>query len=62
MLVFLIAFSAINLTAAYREERAFANSPFAADYMNYRKTAGLLWPKPGAGHDRSLRALDGRSS
>ena len=49
MLVFLIAFSAINLTAALREERAFETSPFAAEYMNYRRTAGLLWPKFGAG-------------
>lgn len=45
MLIFLAAFGAINLTAAYREERVFEMSPFAAEYMNYRKTAGLLWPK-----------------
>jgi protein-S-isoprenylcysteine O-methyltransferase Ste14 len=45
MLIFLAAFGAINLTAACREERAFEMSPFAEQYMNYRKTAGLLWPK-----------------
>ena len=35
-LIFLVAFSAVNLTAAYREEHAFERSPFAAEYMNYR--------------------------
>ena len=45
MLVFLILFTAINLTAARREERSFDTSPFAEQYVNYRKTAGLLWPK-----------------
>jgi len=48
MLIFLAAFGAINLTAACREERAFEMSPFAEEYMNYRKTAGLFWPKLGA--------------
>jgi protein-S-isoprenylcysteine O-methyltransferase Ste14 len=48
MLVFLVAFSAINITAAYREERSFEGSPLAGEYMSYRKTAGLLWPKLGS--------------
>jgi protein-S-isoprenylcysteine O-methyltransferase Ste14 len=43
--VFFVALSAIYLTAAYREERAFDASPFAAEYATYRKTAGFLWPK-----------------
>jgi protein-S-isoprenylcysteine O-methyltransferase Ste14 len=50
-LLFLGAFSAVNLTAAFREEHAFEGSPFAAEYINYRKTAGLLWPKLGAGNE-----------
>jgi protein-S-isoprenylcysteine O-methyltransferase Ste14 len=50
-LIFLAAFSAVNLTAANREEHAYERSPFAAEYMNYRKTAGLLWPKFGAGNE-----------
>ena len=50
-LIFLVAFSAVNLTAAYREELAFERSPFAAEYINYRKTAGLLWPRFGAGNE-----------
>ena len=45
MLIFLAGFGAINLIAALREERAFAASPFAEEYLHYRKTAGLLWPK-----------------
>jgi protein-S-isoprenylcysteine O-methyltransferase Ste14 len=53
MLIFLAAFGAINLTAALREERAFATSPFAEEYLHYRKTAGLLWPK--------LRAVEQQS-
>lgn len=48
MLLFLVVFSAINITAAYGEERSFETSPLAQEYMNYRKTAGMLWPKPGA--------------
>jgi protein-S-isoprenylcysteine O-methyltransferase Ste14 len=51
ILIFLVAFSAVNLTAAYREEHAFERSPFAAEYMKYRKTAGLLWPKLGAANE-----------
>ena len=47
MLIFLVAFSAFNLTAAYREEHAFERSPFVAEYSSYRKTAGLLWPRFG---------------
>jgi protein-S-isoprenylcysteine O-methyltransferase Ste14 len=49
MLVFLAGFSAINLTAAFREEHAFESSRFAAEYMSYRKTAGLLWPRLRSG-------------
>jgi protein-S-isoprenylcysteine O-methyltransferase Ste14 len=45
MLVFLILFSAMNVTAARREERSFETSPFAEEYLNFRKTAGMLWPK-----------------
>jgi protein-S-isoprenylcysteine O-methyltransferase Ste14 len=45
MLVFLVLFAVINLVAARREERSFETSPFAEQYVNYRKTAGLLWPK-----------------
>jgi protein-S-isoprenylcysteine O-methyltransferase Ste14 len=45
MLIFLAVFGAINLTAAFREERAYAASPFAEEYLNYRNTAGLLWPR-----------------
>ena len=52
MLIFLVAFGAINLTAAFREEFAFATSPFADEYLNYRKTAGLLWPKFRAAEQR----------
>ncbi|QQO22290.1 isoprenylcysteine carboxylmethyltransferase family protein [Bradyrhizobium diazoefficiens] len=47
MLVFLIAFSAMNVTAAYREECSFETSPLAEEYVSYRKTAGMLWPKLG---------------
>jgi protein-S-isoprenylcysteine O-methyltransferase Ste14 len=53
MLVFLGAFSAINVTAAYREERSFEISPFAEEYLNYRKTTGMLWPKLGAAEQQS---------
>ncbi len=49
--VFLATFSAVNLMAANREERAYERSPFAAEYINYRKTAGLLWPRLGAGKE-----------
>jgi protein-S-isoprenylcysteine O-methyltransferase Ste14 len=45
MLLFLILFSAMNVTAARREERSFETSPFAEEYLTYRKTAGMLWPK-----------------
>ena len=47
VLIFLIAFSAVNLMAAYREEDAFERSPLFAEYRSYRKTAGLLWPRLG---------------
>ena len=36
--IFLAAFGALYLTAAYREERAFETSPFAEEYKNYRKS------------------------
>lgn len=48
MILFLLAVSAMNVTAAFREERSFETSPLAGEYVNYRKTAGMLWPKPGA--------------
>ena len=51
ILIFLVAFSAANLTAAYREEEAFEKSPFGAEYRSYRKTAGLLWPRLRVGSD-----------
>ncbi len=47
MLLFLVAFSAMNVTAAYREERSFETSPLTEEYAKYRKTAGMLWPKLG---------------
>jgi len=47
VLLFLVVFSAVNLTAAYREEDAFEKSPFGTEYRIYRKTAGLFWPKLG---------------
>ena len=42
---FLIVVAAINVTAARREERAFAGSAFAADYQDYCRTAGMFWPR-----------------
>ncbi|WP_407157045.1 methyltransferase family protein [Bradyrhizobium sp. STM 3557] len=45
---FLVVVAAINLTAARREERAFAGSAFAAEYDDYRRTAGMFWPRFGA--------------
>jgi protein-S-isoprenylcysteine O-methyltransferase Ste14 len=48
MVIFLAAFGALYLTAAYREERAFETSPFAEEYKNYRKSTGPFWPKLGA--------------
>ena len=47
-LAFLVVFSAIFLVVAIREERSFEGTPFAAEYGNYRRTAGLLWPRFGA--------------
>jgi protein-S-isoprenylcysteine O-methyltransferase Ste14 len=47
MLLYLLAVSAMNVTAAYREERSFETSPLAEEYVSYRKTAGMLWPKLG---------------
>nr|BAL53966.1 hypothetical protein HGMM_F11G08C03 [uncultured Planctomycetota bacterium] len=32
--------------AAWQEERAFARSPFAADYQRYRSYTGMFWPRP----------------
>ncbi|HVI16161.1 MAG TPA: isoprenylcysteine carboxylmethyltransferase family protein [Pseudolabrys sp.] len=43
--VFFVAYTATFLILAYREERTFDRSPLAAEYADYRKTAGLLWPK-----------------
>ena len=45
---FLVVIAAINLAAARREEHAFAASPFAAEYEDYRRTAGMFWPRLGA--------------
>jgi protein-S-isoprenylcysteine O-methyltransferase Ste14 len=42
---FLIAFAAINVTAARREEQAFAGSAFAAEYDDYCRTTGMFWPR-----------------
>ena len=52
-LAFLIAMVAFALVAAFREERSFEGTPFAAEYRRYRQTAGLLWPRFGASN--SLR-------
>ena len=46
---FLIAMGVFALVAAFREERSFDGTPFAAEYRRYRQTAGLLWPRFGAG-------------
>jgi protein-S-isoprenylcysteine O-methyltransferase Ste14 len=46
----LIVMIAYVLVAAFREERSFDGTPFAADYRRYRQTAGLLWPRVGAAH------------
>ncbi|MCS7166701.1 MAG: isoprenylcysteine carboxylmethyltransferase family protein [Gemmatales bacterium] len=32
--------------AAWREERAFAWTPYAALYQRYRQQAGMFWPRP----------------
>ena len=45
---FLVVIAAINLTAARREEHAFAGSAFAAEYDDYRRTTGMFWPRLGA--------------
>ena len=47
--VVLIVTSAFTLVAAFREERSFDDTPFAADYRRYRQTAGLLWPRLSGG-------------
>jgi protein-S-isoprenylcysteine O-methyltransferase Ste14 len=44
---FLLAMVAFVLVAAFREERSFGDTPFAAEYARYRQTAGLLWPRFG---------------
>jgi protein-S-isoprenylcysteine O-methyltransferase Ste14 len=51
-LAFLVVVSAILVVRALREERSFEGTPFAADYLSYRRTAGLLWPKLGVGGGR----------
>ena len=48
-LAILVLVSAILVAVALREERSFEDTAFAADYSNYRRTTGLLWPKPGVG-------------
>jgi protein-S-isoprenylcysteine O-methyltransferase Ste14 len=53
---FLVVIAAINLTAARREERAFAGSAFAADYDDYRRSAGMFWPRLGPFSGRRSRA------
>ena len=51
-LAFLVVVSGILIAVALREERSFVGTPFAADYLSYRRTAGLLWPKLGVGGSR----------
>ena len=35
----------VYVISALKEEKGFEQSPSAADYKQYRQTAGLFWPK-----------------
>lgn len=37
--------AALYTLAAWQEERAFAQSSFAAEYQRYRQQAGMFWPR-----------------
>jgi protein-S-isoprenylcysteine O-methyltransferase Ste14 len=47
LLLLLVANGAIYVMAALREERQFADSPLAAAYAAYKRSAGMFWPGTG---------------